>query len=188
MKCQWKDCVVETGSNAQLSRHVNGEHVKGSSKFECFWRLCSSFGVAQKDLRELELHCNGHCNYQPYWCMIPECDEKYSRPESLVNHCRREHGIEIEPVVGGSDLTEVYLYRYHGDEQDAESQKKQAEIGGTLEQLEERLSWAKELEQEVMDEYRTVQKQFEKQVRYREKTFDKLLQHELGDEAKQLCS
>lgn len=90
--CEWLDCGIKFDSLDALVGHLMLDHIKSRQpKYKCEWQNCSRNGIIQPSRFALVSHVRKHTGEKPYYCIIPECDRKFTRSDALAKHIRTVH-------------------------------------------------------------------------------------------------
>ncbi|XP_076305155.1 uncharacterized protein LOC143222470 isoform X1 [Tachypleus tridentatus] len=91
--CHWKDCGKEFGTQNELVKHINNDHIHGNKKtFVCRWEDCSREEKPFKAQYMLVVHMRRHTGEKPHKCTFEGCSKAYSRLENLKTHLRSHTG------------------------------------------------------------------------------------------------
>ncbi|KAJ6641765.1 Transcriptional activator cubitus interruptus, partial [Pseudolycoriella hygida] len=91
--CHWRDCGIEFGTQEELVKHINNDHIHANKKsFVCRWEECSREEKPFKAQYMLVVHIRQHTGEKPHKCTFEGCYKAYSRLENLKTHLRSHTG------------------------------------------------------------------------------------------------
>ncbi|XP_059486455.1 transcriptional activator cubitus interruptus isoform X3 [Neocloeon triangulifer] len=91
--CHWRECGLEFGTQDELVKHINNDHIHANKKsFVCRWSSCSREEKPFKAQYMLVVHMRRHTGEKPHKCTFEGCYKAYSRLENLKTHLRSHTG------------------------------------------------------------------------------------------------
>ncbi|XP_068152032.1 transcriptional activator cubitus interruptus isoform X1 [Drosophila tropicalis] len=91
--CHWRNCGIEFGTQDELVKHINNDHIQTNKKaFVCRWEECSRGEKPFKAQYMLVVHMRRHTGEKPHKCTFEGCYKAYSRLENLKTHLRSHTG------------------------------------------------------------------------------------------------
>ncbi|ODV77404.1 uncharacterized protein CANTADRAFT_308060 [Suhomyces tanzawaensis NRRL Y-17324] len=92
-KCHWNSCPGVFANTPSLVSHLESSHLSLEDEAKCKWTGCEKYGVEQESKDTLRIHCQSHI-FEELACPLPECDERFSRPDQLAKHVKSVHELQ----------------------------------------------------------------------------------------------